>query len=305
MIRKEIREYWDRHLERNPLRAGRKDTDAGAFLAWMIEAGGDIIRELAHDIPDRAYIDEKVQRIRRNLKYPRDWTAPLSTGETERLRQTQELLRDLPTPTETAEILHRLITAITRRDVAAVGNTLDELESSLWPRSTNHAPTPASTTEREQIIEYDRAHTLSEVKDIAREKGLSTSGTKHDIIARILAVVEDRAGEYKVPQWPEVKGVFVGGCVVRGVGSSFRAKAHAHCFRGDPHFGWICVRSIKRIGQVEGNVITKPSALLWHEYAHILTPDHYHDDTWRAKMKELGQPIPEQYKKKPRKKPRR
>ena len=105
---------------------------------------------------------------------------------------------------------------------------------------------------------------------------------------------------YHVPQWPEVRGVFVGGCVARGPGSRFRAKAHAHNFKSDPHFGWICFLSLKRVGEVEGKTITNPSAVLWHEYTHILTPNHYHDDVWRAKMKELGQPITERYKKKPR-----
>jgi DNA-directed RNA polymerase subunit RPC12/RpoP len=147
------------------------------------------------------------------------------------------------------------------------------------------------------------AHSLGELKGMAQEQGLSTEGTKRDIAKRIIqgrkrTPVEEQEGVYKVPQWPEVKGVFVGGCVQRGVGSSFRAKAHAHNVKTDPYFGWICVRSLKRVGKVKGNVVTEPSQLLYHEYAHILTPGHWHDDTWRKKMKELGQPIPKQYQKK-------
>ena len=101
--------------------------------------------------------------------------------------------------------------------------------------------------------------------------------------------------------WKEVRGIFVGGCVERGEGSSFRAKAHAHSRTKYPaYFGWICVRSLKRIGKYvineDGTLeIITPSQLLWHEYAHILTPNHGHDDVWRKKMKELGQPLRAQY----------
>jgi hypothetical protein len=151
-----------------------------------------------------------------------------------------------------------------------------------------------------KISEFEAAHSLEEVKKMARGRGVSTAGTKREIITNLLEEVEVQEGVYKVPQWPEIKGVFVGGCVERGAGSSFRAKAHAHNVKTDPYFGWICLRSIKRAGEVEGNVITKPSQLLWHEYAHILTPDHFHDDAWRKKMKELGQPIQKQYAKKAR-----
>lgn len=106
------------------------------------------------------------------------------------------------------------------------------------------------------------------------------------------------------------KGVFVGGCVERGDGSSFRAKAHAHNEQyvkigsskvmdenGNPkewkHFGWICVRSAKRLYTRPG----QPSNLMWHELAHILTPGHSHDDVWRAKAREFGVYIGKRYAK--------
>jgi len=65
------------------------------------------------------------------------------------------------------------------------------------------------------------------------------------------------------------KGVFVGGCIRRGDGSSFRAKAHAHCYKRDKLFGWICVRSAKRLYARPG----QPSNLMWHEMSHIITKD--------------------------------
>ena len=94
-------------------------------------------------------------------------------------------------------------------------------------------------------------------------------------------------------QFPQLKGIFVGGCVDRGEGSSFRAQAHAHTSKTDKNYHWICVRSAKRLYMSDG----RPSRLLWHELAHIIT-DHGHDDKWRAEMKRLGQPLPKQYIKK-------
>jgi len=78
-------------------------------------------------------------------------------------------------------------------------------------------------------------------------------------------------------KYKEVKGVFVGGCYLRGEGSRFHAKAHTH-----PN-GWICILSAKRLACKE---------LLLHELAHALT-NMGHNDKWRAKVIELGGTIDE------------
>lgn len=94
-------------------------------------------------------------------------------------------------------------------------------------------------------------------------------------------------GFNRVPaEMPEIRGLFVGGCVERGVGSSFRRLAHAHNHRGDEFYGWVCVRSPKRVLTASG----KPTTLMYHEYAHILTPNHGHDAKWAATLASLGYP---------------
>lgn len=80
---------------------------------------------------------------------------------------------------------------------------------------------------------------------------------------------------------PEVAGVFVGGCVDRGDGSSFRAAAHAHT--DEPNKGWVCVRSPRRLRTAAGG----PSQVMLHELAHVLTGDG-HTDRWRAMARSLG-----------------
>lgn len=98
------------------------------------------------------------------------------------------------------------------------------------------------------------------------------------------------------PGFDKCKQLFIGGCIERGVGSSFRHKAHAHSFKPCPHFGVLCFRSIKRIGQyhiIANNdnsitvVIDKPSRLLLHEYAHLLAPNQWHNKTFERRYKEL------------------
>lgn len=92
---------------------------------------------------------------------------------------------------------------------------------------------------------------------------------------------------------PELAGVFVGGCVVRGVGSSFRAQAHAHL--DGAHRGWICVRSWRRLYTASG----APGQLMLHELAHLVS-GRGHDDAWRAAARSLGYRLPAQYRKAPR-----
>jgi hypothetical protein len=91
--------------------------------------------------------------------------------------------------------------------------------------------------------------------------------------------------------------IFVGGCVERGVGSSFRHSAHAHNSKQSKNFGQLCFRSIKRLGKytVTDNsggtvdiMITEPGELLKHEYAHLLAPNQGHNKTWLNRLRELG-----------------
>ena len=83
--------------------------------------------------------------------------------------------------------------------------------------------------------------------------------------------------------------VFVGGCVERGDGSSFRRRAHAHCHPDDKHRNWVCIRSIKRLLTPTG----LPSLLLWEEITHCLIPySNSHNATFYRKLKELSGIMP-------------
>jgi hypothetical protein len=100
--------------------------------------------------------------------------------------------------------------------------------------------------------------------------------------------------------WDETVGIFTGGCVERGDGSSFRAKAHAHTGREDQFRGWVCVRAARRVFMADG---VRPSHLLLHERAHLIAAargSRGHDDIWRAVMRELGARVEARYRKKPR-----
>lgn len=91
-----------------------------------------------------------------------------------------------------------------------------------------------------------------------------------------------RLGKQAPKDWPaelrhpEVKGVFVGGCVDRGVGSRFRAKAHAHT--SGTNRGWICYRSVLWLHVRE---------LHLHELAHVVTREG-HTRRWRTYLLQIG-----------------
>ncbi|MGE0600658.1 MAG: hypothetical protein AB7J35_05190 [Dehalococcoidia bacterium] len=102
-----------------------------------------------------------------------------------------------------------------------------------------------------------------------------------------LATKATAAGIRAVP----VAGISIGGCA-EAIGTprrgAFRRRAHAHNHSRDPRFGWICILSARA-----GRVVTptgRPSALLAHEYAHLLAPNSGHGERWRAAVTALGHP---------------
>lgn len=103
-----------------------------------------------------------------------------------------------------------------------------------------------------------------------------------------LAALIERATAAALRAVP-VTGISVGGCA-EAIGTprrgAFRRRAHAHNDRRDPLFGWICFLSTK-----PGRLVTpsgRPSALLAHEYAHLLAPGSGHGERWRRAVTVLG-----------------
>lgn len=75
---------------------------------------------------------------------------------------------------------------------------------------------------------------------------------------------------------PALRGVFIGGCIERGDGAKYHAKAHTHTSGGN--VGWICYQS---------NKWTWCKELALHELAHVITLQG-HTDKWRKVLLELG-----------------
>ena len=127
LVSKRMRDFWDINLENNPLRT-HPDTDAGAFLAHMLEAAGDILREMAYPTPASDYIGEKMRRLRANLR-ARDWADPLSSSEQANLTQIVRLVGHLGNlaETEAERAIVMVINRIVRREPVDIGHGLDHL----------------------------------------------------------------------------------------------------------------------------------------------------------------------------------
>jgi len=94
-----------------------------------------------------------------------------------------------------------------------------------------------------------------------------------------MAALDRSAWPAPLGAYVQVVGVFVGGCVARGEGSRFRAKAHAHTRAWDQNHGWLCVLSPARLTD---------QALVLHELAHLIAGPVGHTDRWRRALLALG-----------------
>ncbi|MGE3073953.1 MAG: hypothetical protein AB7N24_11895 [Dehalococcoidia bacterium] len=111
-----------------------------------------------------------------------------------------------------------------------------------------------------------------------------------DIYRAAVTALVAKAAAAGIPAVP-VAGISVGGCA-EAIGTprrgAFRRRAHAHNHPRDPLFGWICILSTSA-----GRLLTptgRPSALLAHEYAHLLAPNSGHGERWRTAVTALGHP---------------
>ena len=125
-------EYWNRHLEHNKLRTqpGGPETDAGAFLSWMLEAGGDMLREASNKYPERGYIWEKWKRLKNHIN-DSDWHRRVSTKEAEHIIEIQELVTNLPASDHFTLGVKSLLIAIAFRLPSNVDRILEQLKPEL------------------------------------------------------------------------------------------------------------------------------------------------------------------------------
>ena len=98
-----------------------------------------------------------------------------------------------------------------------------------------------------------------------------------------MTLTPDQYPDSLKPHAAHIKGIFVCGCISRGEGSRFRAKAHAHTT--GKHKGWLCVLSAKRLPE---------PMLMLHEVAHLISEEG-HTAKWRETVLTIGgtlDPVP-------------
>jgi hypothetical protein len=127
------RDYWDDLLEHNELRMSGNKTSQGALTAYLLEAAGDVLRELgkpdAYDI-DPAYINEKLRRIRMNLT-DKSWDGRVEEPESTLLHQIQSDIQGIPVTSKRIGAVKQLITAIANRDKMATKEILGSIDTEL------------------------------------------------------------------------------------------------------------------------------------------------------------------------------
>jgi hypothetical protein len=106
------------------------------------------------------------------------------------------------------------------------------------------------------------------------------------------------AGKAPVPpNLQPAKGIFLGGCVVTGMGNIDKdpnVMAHAHVRIGAGVYrGWICFQLPDYF------YLPRFENVRMHELAHILS-DSGHDEKWRKVMLSLGQEIHQSLLRRPR-----
>lgn len=124
------RDYWDKNLEHNPLRE-HAETSVGAMIAYLIEAAGDILREYSQDYRDAGYINEKIQRLKRQLANNANFIGALSQNEIRWISEMKLTLEGLPTPSQEIEYIKRLILQIMLRELHDAQSTQYRLHSRL------------------------------------------------------------------------------------------------------------------------------------------------------------------------------
>ena len=117
--------YWNDNLEYNPLR-GRAETDEGGMISWLIEAAGDILRGYSNNYRDPIYIDEKIRRLKANLR-DINFKGELSENEIMWISEIKSTLEGLPTPSQEIEYVKTFILQMMSKELSEARLTQQKL----------------------------------------------------------------------------------------------------------------------------------------------------------------------------------